>query len=206
MATPLTEHAIELLLALTSDMQPFLQIFDVEQVKSIRTSTIRYRTTISDGTHMHHTMLPSKFNSLIASGILQQGSIIQLKKWTCANLCQCMYASFFIIWTYVFVSCPFSKIIIQIFSDLFFSIAQVYLTTWFWRHRALCTIDWQPCRYISPTFSWNIFLVLFNARTSSKNTMHTSSKCFTIHCWNNNSNQCIDPLHLKLVHKGSCPW
>ena len=71
MATPLTEHAIELLLALTSDMQPFLQIFGVEQVKSIRTSTIRYRTTISDGTHMHHTMLPSKFNSLIALGILQ---------------------------------------------------------------------------------------------------------------------------------------
>ena len=35
MATPLTEHAIELLLALTSDMQPFLQIFAVEQVNSI---------------------------------------------------------------------------------------------------------------------------------------------------------------------------
>ena len=120
MATPLTENAIELLLALTSDMQPFLQIFAVEQVKSIHTSTLRYRTTISDGTHMHHTMLPSKFNSLIASGILQQGSIIHLKKWTCAILCQCMYASFFIILTYVFVSSPFSKIIIYFFLTCFF--------------------------------------------------------------------------------------
>ena len=176
MATPLTQHAIELLLALTCDMQPFLQIFVVEQVNSIRTSTIWYRTTISDGTHMHHTMLPSKFNSLIASGILQQGSIIHLKKWTCAILCQCMYASFFIILTYVFVSSPFIKIIIYFFSYLFFSLAQVYLTTWIWRHRALCIIDWPPNRYISPTFSWNNFPMLFNARTTSKETMHTSSK------------------------------
>ena len=76
---------------------------------------------------MHHTMLPSKFNSLIDSGILQQGSIIHLKKWTCAILCQCMYASFFIILTYVFVSSPFSKIIIYVFSYLFFPLRRSIL-------------------------------------------------------------------------------
>ena len=90
MATNLTQNAISSMLSGKSHIQPFLQIVELERITSMQSSTIRYRTTISDGTHMKHLILPITYNDLVEGSLLQKGSIIHVKNWTTSTNCPSM--------------------------------------------------------------------------------------------------------------------
>ena len=86
MTTNLTENAIPLMLSRKSHIQPILQIVELERIASMQSSTIRYRTAISDGTHMKRLMLPITFNDLVEASLLQKGSIIHVKSCTTSTI------------------------------------------------------------------------------------------------------------------------
>lgn len=82
MTTTLTENAISSMLSGPTHIQPCLQIVELDPIHAMRNSAPRYRTAISDGTHKKHIILPKDFNDLVATGLLQKGSIINVKSWT----------------------------------------------------------------------------------------------------------------------------
>jgi len=82
MTTNLTENAISSMLSGPTHIQPYLQIVELDPIHSMRNSTPQYRTAISDGTHKKHIILPKDFNYLVATGLLQKGSVINVKIWT----------------------------------------------------------------------------------------------------------------------------
>ena len=86
MATNLTQNDISSMLSGKSHIQPFLQIVELECITSIQSSTVRYRTAISDGTHMKCLMLPITYNDLVERSFIQKGSIIHVKNWTTSTI------------------------------------------------------------------------------------------------------------------------
>lgn len=82
MKTNLTQNAISSMLSGSTHIQPYLQIVELEPIQSMQNSTPRYRTAVLDGTHKKHIMLPKDFNDLVATGLLQKGSVINVKSWT----------------------------------------------------------------------------------------------------------------------------
>lgn len=86
METTLTTNAIPLLLNGCTEIQPLLQIIDVGSVTSLKTTSLHFHITLSDGTHQHNTLLPSAYGPQVVSGDVQIGSIILLKKESCTVL------------------------------------------------------------------------------------------------------------------------
>ena len=86
MTTNLTENAIPSMLSGKIHIQPILQIIELERITSMQSSTVRYRTAISDGTHMKRLMLPITYNDLVERSLLQKGSIIHVKNWTTSTI------------------------------------------------------------------------------------------------------------------------
>ena len=86
MAMNLTKNAISSMLSGKTDIQPFLQIVELERIASMQSSIVRYRTAISDGTHMKRLMLPITYNDLVERILLQKGSIIHVKNWTTSTI------------------------------------------------------------------------------------------------------------------------
>ena len=82
MKKKLTENVIFSMLSRKNHIQQLLQIIGFEPITSMQSSIVRYRTTISDGTHMKRLMLPITFNDLVEASLLQKGSIIHVKSWT----------------------------------------------------------------------------------------------------------------------------
>ena len=82
MTTNLTKNAISSMLSRSTHIQPYLQIFELEPIQSMQNSTPRYRTAISDGTHKKHIILPKDFNDPVSTGLLQKGSVINVKSWS----------------------------------------------------------------------------------------------------------------------------
>ena len=83
MDTHLTKHGIDLMLALSPEMQAFIWIIPIKTVKYVQTITLHCRTTILDDTHMKNVMFPPKFNGLVDIGTLQKGSITPHKMDMC---------------------------------------------------------------------------------------------------------------------------
>eukprot|EP00253_Pinus_taeda_P012080 PITA_12080 len=81
MTTNLTENAISSMLSGSTHIQPCLQIVELEPIQSVQKTTLRYHTAISDGTHKKHIILPKDFNDLVSTGLLQKGSVINVKSW-----------------------------------------------------------------------------------------------------------------------------
>eukprot|EP00253_Pinus_taeda_P020738 PITA_20738 len=81
MTTNLTENAISSMLSGSTHIQPCLQIVELEPIQSVKKTTLRYRIAISDRTHKKHIILPTDFNDLVSTGLLQKGSIINVKSW-----------------------------------------------------------------------------------------------------------------------------
>lgn len=86
MTTKLTENAISTILYGPTHIQPYLQIVELDPIHSVRNSAPQYRTAISDGTHKKHIILPKDCNVLVATGLLQKGSIINVKSWTTSSI------------------------------------------------------------------------------------------------------------------------
>ena len=82
MTTNLTENAISSMLSRSTHIQPYLQIVELEPLQSMQNSTPWYRTAILDKTHKKHIMIPKDFNNLVATGLLQKDSVINVKSWT----------------------------------------------------------------------------------------------------------------------------
>lgn len=70
--------------------QPILQVMDVKLVHTAARNGAqpgqdkeRYRVVISDGSHYQQGMLGTQKNTLVRQGMLQSGSIVCLKQFTC---------------------------------------------------------------------------------------------------------------------------
>eukprot|EP00253_Pinus_taeda_P024392 PITA_24392 len=81
MTTNLTENAISSMLSGSTHIQPCLQIVELDPIQLVQKTTLRYRTAISDRTHKKHIILPQDFNDLVSTGLLQKGSVINVKSW-----------------------------------------------------------------------------------------------------------------------------
>eukprot|EP00253_Pinus_taeda_P005195 PITA_05195 len=86
MTTNLTENAISSMLSGSTHIQPCLQIVELEPIQSVQKTTPRYRTALSDGTHKKHIILPQDFNDLVSTGLLQKGSVINVKIWAASTI------------------------------------------------------------------------------------------------------------------------
>ena len=86
MTTNLTENSISSMLSGSTHIQPCLQIVELEPIQSVQKTTPRYRTALSDGTHKKHIILPQDFNDLISTGLLQKGSVINVKSWVASAI------------------------------------------------------------------------------------------------------------------------
>ncbi|XP_072987756.1 replication protein A 70 kDa DNA-binding subunit A-like [Typha latifolia] len=64
-------------------MRPVLQVWDLRLVNTAQSTTERYRMLLSDGVHMQQAMLATQMNSVVKSGALQKGSIVQLNEFIC---------------------------------------------------------------------------------------------------------------------------
>ena len=58
METMLTEYSISPLLHGVVSLFPLVQVSSLNQVKSLNSSSIRFRISISDGLHKHELLLP----------------------------------------------------------------------------------------------------------------------------------------------------
>ncbi|BFG30809.1 hypothetical protein CerSpe_170830 [Prunus speciosa] len=72
--------------------KPILQVLDVRMVNTARSGAQpgpdneRYRVLISDGSHHQQGMLGTQKNTLVQQGLLQKGSIVCLKQFTCTQV------------------------------------------------------------------------------------------------------------------------
>jgi len=71
MDTPFTTNAINVLLGMSIEMQPFLQIVALAIVHFVQSATPQYHASIYVGTHLQHTILPTKFNKHVSIEELQ---------------------------------------------------------------------------------------------------------------------------------------
>ncbi|GLJ35449.1 hypothetical protein SUGI_0712930 [Cryptomeria japonica] len=78
----LTANAISVMNNGATDLQPIVQVLDIKQIGP-QTSQERYRTVLSDGTHMQQAMLATQLNQLVKSGRIQKGSVVQLTEYIC---------------------------------------------------------------------------------------------------------------------------
>lgn len=86
MEVTLTVNAISLLLVGSIGIQPLLQIVELALLSSTKTTSQRYRISLSDSTSQHRTLLPFAYNGHVICGALELGSIIILKEVTCTFL------------------------------------------------------------------------------------------------------------------------
>uniref|UniRef100_A0A1D1XHA3 Replication protein A subunit n=1 Tax=Anthurium amnicola TaxID=1678845 RepID=A0A1D1XHA3_9ARAE len=68
-------------------MKPVLQVVDLKLVQTVQNTTERFRMVLSDGVHAQQAMLATQMNTMVKSGQLQKGSVVQLNEFIC-NLIQ----------------------------------------------------------------------------------------------------------------------
>ncbi|KAH9289373.1 hypothetical protein KI387_033490, partial [Taxus chinensis] len=62
-----------------------LQLLNLSPLRSSFNSAIQHRVDLSDGNHIQPALLPSKFAGHVLDKILQEGSIVLLRKYVCRN-------------------------------------------------------------------------------------------------------------------------
>ena len=93
MESMLTKVSISLLLHGAINLLPLVQVSSLNQVNSLKSSSIRFQISISDGLHRHELLLPTIYSSLVETGQLKEGSIIKVTKCTCniVHSVMCVY-------------------------------------------------------------------------------------------------------------------
>ena len=91
METMLTKDSISLLLHGVVNPFPLVQVSSLNQVKSLNSSSIRFRISILDGLHKHELLLPIIYSSLVENGQLKEGTIIKVTQCTCNIVHNVMY-------------------------------------------------------------------------------------------------------------------
>ena len=74
METMVTKDSISLLLHGVVNLSPLVQVFALNQVNSLNSSSIRLWISISDGLHKHELLLPVIFSHLVENAQLKQGN------------------------------------------------------------------------------------------------------------------------------------
>lgn len=83
MAVRLTPNAIPAIFAGDVDSKPLVQVLDI---KLIGNSQGRYRFVLSDSVSSQNAMLASQLNDTVRTGLVRQGSVIQLLEYICSHV------------------------------------------------------------------------------------------------------------------------
>ena len=80
MDTMVTEDSISLLLHGAANVFPLVQVFALNHVNSLNSSSIQFWISILDGLHKHELLLRVIYSHLVENGKLKQGTIIKITK------------------------------------------------------------------------------------------------------------------------------
>ncbi|GMN53032.1 hypothetical protein TIFTF001_022168 [Ficus carica] len=83
MAVRLTPNAIPAIFAGDVDSKPLVQVLDI---KLLGNSQGRYRFVLSDSVSSQNAMLASQLNDTVRTGLVRQGSVIQLLEYICSRV------------------------------------------------------------------------------------------------------------------------
>ena len=74
----LTDDIVSLMLHGVVNLWPLLQVVFLIQVNLLNSEIVHFRIYIYDGHHMHKTLLPTIYNSIVEDGQLKEGTIIKV--------------------------------------------------------------------------------------------------------------------------------
>ena len=94
METMVTEDSISLFLHGVVNLSPLVQVYALNQVNPLKSSSIRFQISILDDIHKHELILLVIYSHLVENGQLKQETIIKITQCSCNIVYNITYVQF----------------------------------------------------------------------------------------------------------------